>query len=61
MKKSQLEHLTTELLQQLKFMREENTQLKAEIEKNRKNFLEVIDKWDNAVDKLYELQKGKGV
>lgn len=61
MKKTQLEQLTAELLEQLKYLRDENVQLKDEIRNSRKNFLEVIDKWNKTVDELSELRKGKGV
>ena len=51
MNKMELKQLTFELIDQLKYLREENAFLKQELEKSRQNFLEAIDKWNASVDK----------
>lgn len=55
MYKKELEKLVAELQEQLKYIREENTRLKNELALSRKNYLEVIEKWNETADKLRAL------
>lgn len=47
-----------ELTEQLKYLREENMKLRAELDQKEKLYLEVIDKWNEAVDRLYAAKCG---
>lgn len=47
-----------ELTEQLKYLREENMKLRAELDRKEKLYLEVIDKWNEAVDRLHAVKCG---
>ncbi len=52
MKKEDLEKLVKDLMEMNKYLIKENEQLKKEVKRGRENFLEAIDKWNGAVDRL---------
>jgi hypothetical protein len=54
MKKTDLEKLVFEILEELRYLRSENTTLKNLVKTQRENYLEVIEKWEESVDRFYK-------
>ena len=54
MKKTDLEKLVFEILEELRYLRSENTTLKNLVKTQRENYLEVIEKWEESIDRFYE-------
>lgn len=57
MKKTDLEKLVFEILEELRYIRSENTTLKNLVKTQRENYLEVIEKWEESVDRFYKHTK----
>lgn len=57
MKKTDLEKLVFEILEELRYLRSENTTLKNLVKTQRENYLEVIEKWEESVDRFYKHTK----
>jgi hypothetical protein len=54
MKKTDLEKLVFEIQEELRYLRSENTTLKNLVKTQRENYLEVIEKWEESIDRFYE-------
>ena len=54
MKKTDLEKIVFEILEELRYLRSENTTLKTLVKTQRENYLEVIEKWEESVDRFYK-------
>ena len=53
MKKTELEKLVFEIMEELKYLRNENTTLKNLVKTQRENYLEVIEKWEESINRLH--------
>ena len=53
MKKTELEKLVFEIMEELKYLRNENTTLKNLVKTQQENYLEVIEKWEESINRLH--------